>query len=52
LVLVASGPDPKTGLPRFAGGVITVGNFDMSLVAIGGIALGGLTLAGIGVCLL
>jgi hypothetical protein len=48
LVHIATGVDPRTGLPRLAKGILAVGNFAVGLVAIGGFALGGITIAGIG----
>lgn len=48
LIHVASGVNPRTGLPRVAKGIVAVGNFAFGLIAIGGIAVGGITFAGIG----
>jgi hypothetical protein len=48
LVHIAYGPNPETGLPRVARGVIAIGNFAFGLVAIGGMAVGGVVLSGIG----
>ena len=52
LVHIAYGPNPDTGLPRVARGVIAIGNFAFGLVAIGGMAVGGVVLSGIGLGLL
>jgi hypothetical protein len=48
LVHVASGVNPRTGLPRVARGIIAIGNFAVGVFALGGIAVGGITIAGIG----
>jgi hypothetical protein len=48
LLHVASGVDPRTGLPRVAKGIIAIGNFAIGVIAFGGIAVGGITIAGIG----
>jgi hypothetical protein len=48
LVHVAYGPNPSTGLPQVARGVIAIGNFAFGLIAIGGMAVGGFVLSGIG----
>lgn len=48
LLHVALGYSPHTGLPRFARGIIAIGNFALGVVAIGGIAVGGIVLSGIG----
>ena len=48
LIHIAYGPNPETGLPRVARGVIAIGNFAFGLVAIGGMAVGGVVLSGIG----
>jgi predicted Ser/Thr protein kinase len=47
LVHVAFGPDPKTGRPRFAKGIVAVGSMAVGVVAFGGVAMGGLTLGGL-----
>jgi hypothetical protein len=48
LIHIATGVNPRTGLPRLARGVIAIGNFAIGIIAIGGIAAGGITLSGIG----
>jgi hypothetical protein len=48
LLHIAQGPNPETGLPRVARGIIAIGDFAIGLVAIGGFALGGFVLGGIG----
>jgi hypothetical protein len=48
LIHIASGINPKTGLPMLARGIIAIGNFAVGVVAVGGFALGGFTIAGIG----
>jgi len=49
LVHIASGVNPKTGLPLVARGILAIGNFAIGIIAIGGIALGIFTIAGIGI---
>jgi hypothetical protein len=49
LVHIASGVNPKTGLPLVARGILAIGNFAIGIIAIGGIALGVFTIAGIGI---
>jgi hypothetical protein len=49
LVHIASGINPKTGLPYVARGVIAIGNFAVGILAVGGFAFGVFTVAGIGV---
>lgn len=48
LVHIASGINPRTGLPRVAKGIIAIGNFAVGVFALGGIAMGAFTVAGIG----
>ena len=47
LVCVAYGRDPQTGAPRWAKGVIAIGDRALGVVAIGGLAVGGVTMGGV-----
>ncbi len=48
LVHIAFGPNPRTGLPQVARGILAIGNFAVGLIAIGGFAFGGFVICGIG----
>ncbi len=48
MIHIAYGPNPETGLPRVARGIISIGNFAFGLVAIGGMVVGGVVLSGVG----